>query len=221
MRALDGHHYHIFNRGAHEYPVFASDDDYKRFQILLYLLNTHSPVTVRNVLARYQETKVERVFIDEYCDQSLVDILAYTLLPNHFHLVLREKAEDGVALFMQKVCTAYSMYFNTMHDHRGTLWEGRYKSRPIANESYLKYIFAYVHLNVLDLKENRRKDFGIKDTRASRAFVASYPYSSYYDYYVGGRPERVILCATNLRDFLRQNDFEELAAWQSAGRAEV
>lgn len=213
VRAV-GEHYHVYNRGANKQAIFNTPEDYKRFQVLLYLLNTESRIIVRDVLKRHQDEPLERIFIEEFCDKSQVDILAYTLMPNHFHLVLRERAPNGISHFMQKLCTAYSMYFNTVHDHSGVVFQGRYQLRHIDNEPYFRYIFAYVHLNPLELKAAEWKESGLKKIPALRTFISSYPYSSYFDHYVGRRPERAILETNDIPGFLKHNDFEDLVAAQ-------
>lgn len=211
-----GEHYHVFNRGAHKQIIFTNDEDHKRFLMLLLLANTTAPLDVRGALHKYRGHVCVEAF-KEKSDKSLVDILAYTLMPNHFHLVLRQKVDGGICAFMRKVCTAYSMYFNTKYNHSGVLFQGRYQSRHINNEAYFRYIFAYVHLNPLDLLESDWKKSGVKDMKRARMLLSSYPYSSYVDYCVHARPEGSILSQEDIPDFLNtQNDLEDLLAWENS-----
>mgnify|MGYP003387401981 CR=1 FL=1 len=113
-----GETYHIFNRGAHKLEIFKTPHDYDRFLILLHLANSSQPLVVRDILNRYRgESSV--IYREEKIDKSLVDVLGYTLMPNHFHLVMRQKAEEGISTFLRRLLTGYSMYFNLIHDHSG------------------------------------------------------------------------------------------------------
>lgn len=212
----EGENYHVYNRGAHKRAIFTCPDDYDRFQILLYLLNTKLPVVMRDVLVDYKGRSLADIFLEEPSDRSLVDILGYVLMPNHFHLVLRQKTPDGISRFMKKLCTAYSMYFNAKHEHSGVVFQGRYKAIHIDNESYFRYLFAYVHLNPYELMQSDWKDVGVKNHALARSFLSNYRHSSFRDYVGDARPESVILAQENAPDFLRQqNDVEDLLEWES------
>jgi putative transposase len=209
-----GEVYHIYNRGAHKQRIFTCKDDYVRFLLLLHVTNTTSPVDMRQLFAKYRGKPFLDIFTSEHPDKSLVDVLAFSLLPNHFHLILRQKADQGISTFLRKVSTAYSMYFNTKYAHSGILSQGPFKSRHIDDQTYFRYIFSYVHLNPLDNVEPAWK-MGIFGNRGAMAnFLSTYKYSSFYDYFVGERPERAILAYDQRPDFLKtQNDLEEFLRW--------
>ncbi|MFA7310046.1 MAG: transposase [Candidatus Paceibacterota bacterium] len=203
--------YHIYNRGAHKQPIFLDDHDYSRFLMLLYLANNSEPIHMGNLLSKYKG----RSFLDIYSeetDRALVDITAYSLMSNHFHVVVTQKAEEGISRFMKKVGTAYSMYFNARHDHSGFLFQGRFKNSLVSNEAYYRWIYAYVHLNPLDLLYPHWEEKGIDDKERARNYMKDYRYSSYRDYHSGAfRPESRLLALDTVPDFLKtQNDLEEL-----------
>ncbi len=206
---VNGETYHLFNRGAHKQPIFTSAEDYQRFLVLLYFSNTTEPVQLGNLLQNQGRSLID--LLGEHIDQSLVDIFAYTLMPNHFHLVIRQKTEAGISTFMRKIATAYSMYFNIKYDHSGVLFQGRFKSRHVGNEAYFRYIFSYVHLNSLDLFEPGWEDQGLKDLNGARQYVNSYRYSSFFDYVGNARAEKILLSLSQAPEFLTtQNDLETL-----------
>jgi putative transposase len=212
-----GETYHIYNRGAHKQRIFTNASDYSRFSLLLHLANSKTAVHLSNLLKEYQGRSSAEIFENEKIDDRLVEILAYSLMPNHFHLVLRQKEENGIAIFMKKLATGYSMYFNTKYEHSGTLFQGRFKSSYIDSEEYFRYIFAYVHLNPLEIFQLGWKADGVKDKEGMRKFLSRYPYSSFMDYSASSRSNRRILSLENIPDFLKtQNDLEELLAWQDA-----
>ncbi len=126
-------------------------------------------------------------------DEQLVDIVAYCLMPNHFHLLVREKAEGGISIFMKKISTAYSMYFNSKNDRSGALFEGRFKAKHINNDEYLRYLISYIHLNPVKLIESKWKEEKIKDVNKASKYLKEYRYSSYQDYLGFNRAESKIL----------------------------
>lgn len=206
--------YHVYNRGAHKIEIFRTATDYGRFLLLLHLANNSKRIVVRDVLKKYRgESSV--IFEEEEIDKNLVDVLGYCLMPNHFHLVVRQKAEEGISIFLKRLLTGYSMYFNLVHQHSGTLFQGPARSKHIGTESYFRYIFSYVHLNPLELINARDEKGQVLDVKETRNFLDEYPYSSFIDYSKRSRPQKAILADKNVPDFLKEsNDFEELIRWQ-------
>ena len=217
---VSGETYHVYNRGAHKAIIFNNPGDYRRFKILMHLANNSKPIEVRNILHKYGGPSSEgsRVF-DHPVDKALVDILAYCLMPNHIHLVVRAKNDEGTTAFMRKLFTGYSMYFNTKYDHSGTLFQGRFKSSHIDNEAYFRYIFAYVHLNPLGLLNPQWEEEGIASVSQVRSFMNDYAHSSFYDYNIGVRSEGKILNMEDTPEFLKeQNDVEDLFRYYTEDR---
>jgi putative transposase len=201
--------YHVYNRGAHKQDIFTDSSDYQRFLFLLFIMNDTKGVRIDRILSGRGLSS--SVFVEEKPTKSLVDILSYALMPNHFHIVVRQKTEQGVSKFFKKVLTGYSMYFNTKYEHSGVLFQGPFKSRYIDNEAYFRWIFSYVHLNPLSIWESGWEEGGIKDIEGAKKFMNSYEYSSYLDYAGVKRPESEILSTIDIPDFLnKQNDFEDL-----------
>lgn len=206
-----GETYHLYNRGAHKQPIFINSSDYRRFLLLLHLANNEGSIDIREIVRKYEGFPLAKIFKEEKPDKSLVEVYSYCLMPNHFHLVLREKKDCGITKFTRKVLTGYSMYFNIVHDHSGIISQGAFKSRHVGDESYFRYIFAYVHLNPLSLIFPRWEEMGVADEDKARRFLYSYEYSSFQDYASKERPERAILALEQSPDFLKsQNDLEEL-----------
>jgi len=135
-------YYHVYNRGTEKRKIFLTKSDYERFLVLLYLSNGSKPIQLNNYRG---STSVELLQIDR--GVTLVDIIAYCLMPNHFHLLLRQHTEGGISKFMQKMSTGYTMYFNIKNERSGALFQGRYKSVHAGDDRYLKYLFSYIHLN--------------------------------------------------------------------------
>lgn len=140
---VPGAYYHVYNRGVEKRLIFQDDRDYAVFL---------------NLLKRYLDS-------ESYFDPSNreypkysdgVDLLAYCMMPNHFHLLFYLKDEDSLKKLMQSVCTAYVKYFNKRYDRVGPLFQDRFKASHILREVYLQHISRYIHLNPKDWRTNRQ-----------------------------------------------------------------
>ncbi|MBI5005055.1 MAG: transposase [Candidatus Lloydbacteria bacterium] len=206
---LVGQYYHIYNRGNDKRVIFLDNHEYARFMALLYICNTTDPLNMRSFFNK------GLAFVDIFSAKRtniLVDIGAYCLMPNHFHLLLHEQIEGGISIFMQKLSTAYSMYFNTRYERNGSLFEGKFKAKHIDNEPYFNWLFSYIHLNPIKIIEPGWKENGITDLEKTKSFLSDYPYSSYSDYFIKERPESVILQKDVCPEHFKQlNDLNDLA----------
>ncbi len=197
--------YHIYNRGVDKRTVFLDDSDRDRFLVLLYLCNSIEAVHISAI-----QGSTLKDFLNVDKGEVLVSIGAYCLMPNHFHILIREKTEGGVSLFMQKVSTAYTMYFNMKYKRTGPLFAGRFKAQHAADDNYLKYLFAYIHLNPVKLIEPRWREEGILNITKVTKYLDSYRYSSYFDYKEINRMEKIILNSTEFPEYFQGlSDFEE------------
>lgn len=168
-----GEYYHLYNRGNSKQKIFRDKDDYSHFIKLLYLCNSTRSITFRDISINAYDFERE---------ETLVSIGTYCLMPNHFHILVKEKTENGISRFMQKISTAYSMYFNKKYKRTGSLFEGKFKSQYLNTDKYLKYIFSYIHLNPIKLIDSQWKERGLKDIKLSLAYLKKYQHSSYLDY---------------------------------------
>lgn len=172
--------YHIYNRGVEKRTIFIDDADRFRFIHDLFEFNDILPAS--NV--QYHFTKLLEVEppIVHKPRKLLVEVLAFCLMPNHYHLIARQRAQNGLVNFMQKMGTGYTMYFNQKYDRVGPLFQGRFKAVALDNESQLTYLPFYVHLNPLDLALPTWKEREIKDYQKAMRFLEKYRWSSFLDY---------------------------------------
>ncbi len=143
-------------------------------------------------------------------------------MPNHFHLLLKEKRDRGISLFMQKLMTAYTMYFNKKYERTGALFESKFKARHLNEDRYLKYIFSYIHLNPIKLTDAKWKEEGIKNKTQAKKFLHQYKYSSYLDYMEEKRVQEIILNRGAFPEYFpNKKDFEqEIFDWISTVKVE-
>jgi putative transposase len=167
---VKGGYYHIYNRGVDKRTIFLDKKDYSVFLRFLkeYLLPPNHPS-----LLKLQGTNPRRHPINCHMDISL---LAYCLMPNHFHLLIRQKTKEGMKSFMKAIATNYSMYFNRRYKRTGHLFQGRYKASLITKENYYLHITRYIHRNPLKLLKKNQS-------------LEQYSYSSYHYYLLGNPPQ--------------------------------
>jgi len=188
---VENEHYHIYSRGVEKRKIFLNTKDYNRFVALLYIMNQNASFRMDNFL-RESKNDLKNIF-KEKREKTLVSILGYCLMPNHFHLILHENTEGGISKFMAKLLTAYSMYFNTKYQRSGPLFTRPFRSEHIENESQYMYIFSYVHLNPISIFDKKWKEEGIKNKTEAEDFLEKYQISSYQDFLNKNRPELAII----------------------------
>jgi|SRR3989344_983384 len=182
--------YHCFNRGVDKRRVFLEERDYERLLLLMYLSKFEGCVELfseRNIC--FEAILKE---INHASRRPIVEIGVYALMPTHFHFVLKEIIEGGISLFMQKVFTGYTMYFNRKYERTGALFAGTFKSKHVADDRYLKHLTSYVHLNPGELFDTKWKEKR-SITLAVENGLKKYPYSSLAEFMGIVRPHNVLI----------------------------
>lgn len=209
---VNGEYYHIYNRGNSKQKIFHDKEDYFRFVSLLYVSNMSEKFNLYNLKrnTNFNIFDIER-------NKLLVSIGSYCLMPNHFHILITENIEGGISKFIQKVTTAYVMYYNKKYNRTGSLFEGKFKSQYINTDRYLKYMFSYIHLNPIKLIQKDWKEKGIKNQTEALEYLNKYLYSSYLDF-TGEKREQLKILNLELfpKYFLKKGSFEkEIFEWLS------
>ena len=138
-------------------------------------------------------------------------------MPNHFHILITEKTNGGISKFMQKLSTAYSMYYNKKYKRIGGLFEGKFKSQHADTDRYLKYLFSYIHLNPIKLIQRDWKENGIKNKKEAINHLNKYIYSSYLDFIGEKRIQNKILNKESFPKYFpnRTSFVKEIFEWLS------
>ena len=137
---ITGEYYHIYNRGVDKRDIFSDKQDLWRFVESICEFNKVDKI---GSLANLRKTEI----VVKPLSEPLVAIVAYCLNPNHFHFVLKQLVDGGVAKFMQKLQGGYTYYFNVKHSRTGALFQGTFKSQLMGNENYFNKIIGYVNKN--------------------------------------------------------------------------
>ena len=135
-----GQYYHIYNRGSGHRPIFREQDNY------LFVLR----------------------LVKKYTSAFDISVIAYCLMPNHYHFLLRQDGTEAAGLLPQRVFNSYTKAFNKRYDCSGTLFEGRYEALHVDKEGYLLHLCRYIHANP------------VKDGLVSR--LEDWPYSNYHEW---------------------------------------
>ena len=177
-----GEYYHCFNRGVDKRDIFLDAEDFHYFQTALELFNQ---LPSRGDMVHYKCRHRDRH------EDPLVSIVAYSLLPNHFHILLRQEVDGGITKFMRKLGTGYTMYFNKKYNRSGSLFQGQFKSVHISDDIQLRHLFAYV--------SNNRKVHALSDKKKFR---------DSYQEVVEKRKSKI--CNLNLVNNLFENNLQQI-----------
>ncbi len=191
---IENGYYHVYNRGIDKRNIFIDEQDCKVF--LYYISIYLSPKDDIQILLQ-QDKRILRFLSMNLSTQ--VDMLAFSLMPNHFHLLLKQHTNVGITKFMKRLITAYVMYFNSKYHRRGPLFESIYKACIIDQDSYLLHLSRYIHLNPINLS-NEKLEFN--------------KYSS-YSYYLGMRNASWIKPHEVLRYFNASIDNYKINSYKS------
>ncbi|OGG11655.1 hypothetical protein A2Z00_01570 [Candidatus Gottesmanbacteria bacterium RBG_13_45_10] len=169
---VTGEYYHIFNRGVDRSAVFRKSRDYQIFlssmefyryrepDIRFSAFNRMNIVTAGVIRSRLEQSGVN------------VSVLVYAFMPNHFHLIVRQEAENGIHQFLFKALNSYAKYLNTKHRRVGPVFQGNFQAVHIDTDEQLLHVSRYIHLNPVIA--------GI----TTMQLLETYPWTS-YPYYVG------------------------------------
>lgn len=127
-------YYHVYARGASKQRIFYDNDDFSFF-ISLFKRYLSGEQAFNKVGEPYPVLAKD------------IELLAFCLMPNHFHLYVYQETQGSLSLLMRGIMTSYSRYFNKKYNRTGSLFESRYKSLPITDDSQRIHISRYIHMN--------------------------------------------------------------------------
>lgn len=115
--------------------------------------------------------------------KPLVSILAFTIMPNHFHFMLKEIQEGGIKEFMHKFTMAYSKFINAKYEESGSLFQGPYKSQTVQTDEYLRYLAVYIMVkNTFELYPEGGLSGATDNFDKAYEWAIEYPFTSLGDY---------------------------------------
>lgn len=163
--------YHTYNRSVAKVPIFQRTKDYSRFLDVVNFYRNEKPPLRYSFFNRLEKERKEE-FLEALTkrDRLLVEIYAFCLMPNHFHFLLKQLRERGIADFMRNLQNSYAKYFNLKYKRSGSLFQALFKAVRIETTEQLLHVSRYIHLNLVS-------SFIIK-----LGELENYPWSSFGEY---------------------------------------
>ncbi len=190
---LNGYFYHLYNRGLEKQVTFVKPRDYAHFIQTLFYYQIQNP---KPKFSTYRKSKIFPVDTSK----KIVDIVCYCLMPNHFHLLVKQTQEGGITEFMRKFIHSYTKYRNVKYHRQGPVFQGVFKAVMVEADEQLIHLSRYIHLNPL-------VSSFVKDLR-------SYPWSS-YSTYIGLDNDQRISKENIMQFFSSEKDYEKFVLEQA------
>ena len=215
---IPNEYYHIYNRTIMNVPVFKDGQNAKRIKQSMLFANSTISSKIFQFL-RDNEKQSEIKFIEAMNmltkGEKLVDILCYAIMPDHYHMLIKERVDGGIINFVRKCDISITKYINTRNKRRGPIFESLFRSKHIDSNKYLTHLSTYIHLNPLDIISGKEwRNHKLENWSKIRKKIIDYPWSSLkffleekFDPIVSG--EKVIL-----EQFKNKKDYESfLCEW--------
>lgn len=182
---MNDHFYHIYSRSIAKYVVFNNEIEYGRMLNLIDLYRFKDfDYRFSKFLSLQQNTRQSIISDVRKSNNCAVDVIAYCVMPTHFHFVLKQKINNGITEYIGRVLNSYSKFFNIRHNRSGPLWTGPFMNVLIKNDEQLIHLTRYIHLNPTSA--------GIVKTPEDWAF------SSYREYVNEKKTDNIICNTKNL-----------------------
>ena len=171
---VEGQIYHVFNRGIDHRPTFTDKLELKRAVAVIDYYRFVSPQLKFSKFLKLPVENRNRLQVEMRTRSKLIDILSFCLMPNHFHLLLRQIYDKGISKFLSNFQNSYTRYFNIENERDGPLFLDQFKAVLIETDEQLIHVSRYIHLNPVT-------SYVIRDFDA----LLNYPWSSLAEYIKG------------------------------------
>jgi len=195
-----GELYHVYNRGVDKRTVFEDKQDFYQFLEMMDYFNQDRSLGGLKIY-KYPVNLKHRG-----STSVLVEVVAFCLLPNHYHLILRQVCDGGISKFMQKLGTGYTMYFNKKNERNGALFQGRFKAKMIEVQEHLEYLSVYVNLNFKIHKVDKNLS-----ARRKKKYDGTAYRSSFNEYIYDDIKNRRCVSGVVLQSFRSKQDYFKYA----------
>lgn len=167
----NGEYYHVFNRAENKRPIFSKIVDCNRaISLLEYYRFVKTPMRF-SYLMSYGPDKRTNILKRVNTKDLLVTVICFSLMPNHFHLLLRQEKSGGISKYLAQFQNSYTKYLNTKNSDDGHTFKGQFKAVRIEDDEQLQHVVRYIHINAIT-------SFVVKDF----SDLEKYPYSSLQEY---------------------------------------
>lgn len=207
IKIAPNEYYHIFNRGMSKQVVFNDQKDYARF--LFLILYFQSSLNFTNIsrmskdFVQHSVLHIDKEIQNNIIKDRFVELVSFCLMPNHFHLIVKEVDEKGIAQYIQRVLNSYTKYYNTKYQKSGHLFQGPYKAVHIKDNNQLLYLSTYVHKNPSEISGWLNKE-------------DQYMWSSYQDFVYENRCGDLLISNIILEQFKNKKEYNKFIKTSSA-----
>lgn len=139
---VTGEFYHIFNRGSEKRNIYTKPRDYRRFQQTFYY---YQFLGLKPSFSKFSKSDLNSFKLNP--ENKLVEIICYSLMPNHFHILVKQLKDNGISVFLSQISNSYTKYFNTKYTRVGPLLQGAFKAVRIETSEQLIHVSRYIHIN--------------------------------------------------------------------------
>lgn len=193
---IKGQIYHIVNRGVNHQAIFKDKRDYTRLLDIISFYQFIKPPLRFSFFERLSIKEKERFWNNlEKKNQKLVNLLSFCLMPNHFHILIRQESDNGISKFLANFQNSFTKYFNTRHKRIGHLMQGQFKAVRIETNEQLLHASRYIHLNPYT-------SYVVKNVKD----LKKYPWSSLSEY-IGNAKKNICETETILSHFSSRNAY--------------
>ncbi len=141
---------HIYNRGVDKRSIFKSDKDRSRFMLTMRIAVLEKAEKVSLILKKREKeliSSINQQTLTELYGPPMVTILAFCLMSNHYHIIVKADRQENISKFAQRLANSYTLYFNKKCGRKGRLFESTYKEVLIHTDEQLVHVVRYVHTN--------------------------------------------------------------------------
>jgi len=176
---VEDEYYHIYNRTISNISKFKDRGNAERLILTFLIANSTKSGDAFQYLRNNKNASKEKIIKILNKGEKLTDILCYAVMPDHYHLLLKETRKNGIVNFIHRCNTSIAKYLNTKSERKGHIFESRFKSKHIDSNEYLLHLSLYIHLNPLDFLAGKEwREHGIKNWNDSKKYLLDYPWSS-------------------------------------------
>jgi putative transposase len=176
---VPGEYYHIYNRIIFNKPEFKNRKNAERLARAFLLGNSTKSSAAFEYLKSNKNATLDEAIKITKTGEKLVDIICYSIMPDHYHLLVKEKVENGISNFLHKCNVSIAKYINIKNNRKGPLFESRFDAKHIDTNKYLVHLSIYIHLNPLDFLDGKKwRKHKLKNWPAKKKKLLDYPWSS-------------------------------------------
>ncbi len=187
--------------------IFRDVRDWMRF-LFLIIYNQSNCVfyNLNRQISHYVKHRVfniNPILLEKIKRNRNIHLVSFAIMPNHFHLILKESSDNGISKYMQRIQNSYTKYFNTKYKMSGHLFQGPYQAVHVKTNNQILHLASYIHRNPRELGEWKNRE-------------SNYPWSSYQDYTKSNRWNSLLSNQILIKQFKNKNEYKKFVETSSA-----